>query len=105
MFKLIIAAALALAATTSGATDKPVRADKSIVCYPIKPFLKDIKNKYGEEAMIIGEEGTMEQVGMAVYINKESGSYTVIEFDKEAACVLSVGKNVRYRFPKIGLTS
>lgn len=105
MLKLIIAAALALAAISSSANDKPVRADKTVVCYPIKQFLKDIKTKYGEEAMIIGEEGTMAEVGMAVYINKENGSYTVFEFDKEAACVLSIGKNVRYRFPKNGLTS
>lgn len=105
MHKLLIALTLILAATNSSAADKPVRAEKSIVCYPIKQFLKDIRTKYGEEAMIIGEEGTMEEVGMAVYINKENGSYTVIEFDKEAACVISVGKNVRYRFPKLGLAS
>lgn len=78
-----------------------VRVDKPIICYPIKQFLSDIKNKYGEEAMVMGVEGTMESVGMALYINKETGTYTVVEFDAEAACVLSVGKNVRYRFPKV----
>lgn len=105
MFKYLIAPVLISISVAAGAADKPVRVEKSIVCYPIKQFLSDIKHKFGEEAMIIGEEGTMDSVGMAVYINKENGSYTVFEFDKEAACVLSVGKNVRYRFPKVGLTS
>lgn len=61
--------------------------------------MKDLKEKYGEEPMVMGVEGTMEDVGMGVYINRETGSYTVVEFDREAACVLSFGKNVRYRFP------
>lgn len=78
---------------------KPVETTKKVVCFPLKVLMKDLKEKYGEEPMVMGVEGTMEDVGMGVYINKETGSYTVVEFDREAACVLSIGKNVRYRFP------
>lgn len=98
MFKLLIIALIA-SVTTFCLASGPVKVDKAIICYPIKQFHKEIK-KYGEEPMVMGVEGTMEDVGMALYINKETGSYTVVEFDTEAACILSIGTNVRYRFPK-----
>jgi len=78
----------------------PVETEKKIVCFPAKTLLKDLKDKYGEEPMILGITTNMDDVAMGVYINKETGSYTVIEFDTEAACVVSIGKNIRYRFPK-----
>jgi hypothetical protein len=80
---------------------KAVKAEKAVVCFPIKTLLKDLYNKYGEEPMVVGVDGNMEEVGMALYVNRETGSYTVIEFDSEAGCILSVGRNVRYRFPKV----
>jgi hypothetical protein len=81
---------------------KGVKVEKAVVCFPLKVLLDDLKIKYKEEPMIIGMTGTLEDVAMAVYINKETGSYTVIEFDEEAGCILSVGDRVRYRFPKLG---
>jgi hypothetical protein len=102
MFKYLIALTLAVLCITASA-QKPIESSKKVVCYPLNVMLKDLKDKYGEEPMVMGIEGTMADVGMGLYINKDTGSYTVIEFDKEAACVISVGKNVRYRFPKQGL--
>jgi hypothetical protein len=102
MFKYLIALTLAVLCITASA-QKPVESSKKVLCFPLNVMLKDLKDKYGEEPMVMGIEGTMADVGMGLYINKDTGSYTVIEFDKEAACVISVGKNVRYRFPKQGL--
>jgi hypothetical protein len=104
MLKLFIAAILALSAVCASATDKPVKVDKEILCFPVKGLLKDLKDKYGEELMVIGKHSVMEDVVTAVYINRETGTYTIIEMDYEAACVISIGTDVHYRSPKLGLS-
>lgn len=103
MRKLAVAFLLGLAALVVNAESKkskPVRVEKPIYCLPIKTLLEDLKNKYQEEAMVIGSSEWMPDVNMSLFINKETGTYTVIEFDDEAGCILSVGKNIRYRYPK-----
>jgi hypothetical protein len=103
MFKYFIAAAVALAASTSYA--EAVKTDKPVVCFPIKTLLKDLKNKYGEEPMVVGKTAKMEGVATAVYVNPETGTFTVVEMDDEAGCVVSLGTQIRYRFPnKLGST-
>ena len=104
MLKLFIAATLALFVSGTSAKDKPIMVDKQVICFPIKNLLKDLKDKYGEEPMIFGQHSAMDDVVTAVYINKDTGTYTVIEMDDEAGCIVSLGTNVRYRFPKLGLT-
>jgi hypothetical protein len=104
MFKLLIALALSLFVTVTFARDKGVKTDKPVMCFPVKNFLKDLKDKYGEEPMLVGATTNMDDVGVSVYINKDTGTYTIFEFDTEAACVLSVGKNIRYRLPKLGMS-
>jgi hypothetical protein len=101
MSKYLIALCLALTCAASYA-QKPVETNKKIVCFPVKVLMKDLKDKYGEEPMVMGTTSNMSDVAMALYLNKETGSYTIIEFDREAACVISIGKDVRYRFPKTG---
>lgn len=102
MFKYLIAVILAMLCVAATA-QKPVESTKKVVCFPLNVLLKDLKDKYGEEPMVLGITSNMDDVGMGLYINRDTGSYTVVEFDREAACVVSVGKNVRYRFPKRGL--
>jgi len=101
MSKYLIALSLALTCAASYA-QKPVETNKKIVCFPVNVLLKDLKDKHGEEPMVLGVTSNMKDVAIGVYINKETGSYTVIEFDSQAACVISVGTDVRYRFPKTG---
>lgn len=79
-----------------------VKVDRGILCFPIKPLIKDLKEKYREEPMIIGKTTGVDGVVTAVYVNLETGSYTIIEMDDEAGCVISVGTKVHYRLPKFG---
>ena len=87
------------------ATAQAVKIDKPIMCFPIKTLLKDLKNKYKEEPMIIGKTSGVDKVVTAFYINVETGSYTVVEMDDEAGCVISLGTEVHYRIPKTGPTT
>lgn len=81
--------------------DVGVKIDTTIICFPIDVFLKTMK-KYGEEPMLVGKNSTAQRVATVVYVNQETGAYTIAEMDKEAACVISLGTDIRYRYPKTG---
>ena len=50
--------------------------------------------------MFIGDSSEEEGVKTAVFVSQRNNTYTVIQFDNATACILSVGSNVKYRFPK-----
>ena len=106
-FVLILALLIACSAQALPQKTKPKTAgtkiNKPVLCFPLKSLLDDITNNYQEEAMIMGVNGYLNGIGMAVYVNRETGSYTIIEFDSEIACVLSTGGELHYRFPTTGL--
>lgn len=70
-----------------------------VVCFPFKTLQSELK-KFGEEPMVIGKRSGMNSTYTVVYVNKDTGSYTIVEMDNEAGCVISLGDNVMYRFPK-----
>lgn len=102
MTKFLVAIALFVSMTAHA---QAVKTEKPVMCFPIKTLLKDLKNKYKEEPMIVGKTSGVDKVVTAFYINLETGSYTVIEMDDEAGCVISVGTEVHYRLPKSGPTT
>lgn len=55
-----------------------VKVDTTIVCYPIDVLLKTLK-KVGEEPMVMGVNGVAPKVATVVYVNRETGSYTIVE--------------------------
>lgn len=102
MTKLLATVLLCLSLS---AHSQGVKVDRSVLCFPIKPLLKDLREKYREEPMIIGKTSGVDKVVTAFYVNLETGSYTVIEMDDEAGCVISIGTQVHYRMPKTGPTT
>jgi hypothetical protein len=102
MSKILIALIMLVSMSTHA---QGVRADKQVLCFPIKTLLKDLRTKYKEEPMIVGKTSGVDKVVTAFYINLETGSYTVVEMDDEAGCVISIGTEVHYRLPKSGPTT
>ncbi len=80
--------------------DEGVEAPTTVVCFPTKVLLSKLKN-FGEEPLFIGKSLTMPKTATMVYVNKNTGSYTIIEIDKEAGCVISLGTKGHYRFPRL----
>jgi hypothetical protein len=79
-----------------------VKVDITAVCYT-KQTLEEKLKKFGEEPMIIGKRylsGNETGVATVVYINRTTGSYTIVEMDSTASCVISMGTEVMYRYPK-----
>lgn len=79
-----------------------VKVEVDIVCYPLETMLKMLK-KFGEEPMLIGKRFGMDKVATVVYLNKETGAYTIVEMDAEAGCVISLGKDAFVRYPVQGM--
>lgn len=102
MKQLLLAPILMLSLCTFA---QGVKADKEVLCFPLKSFLKEIKEKYKEEPTIIGKTAGLDGVVTVWYINTQNGNFTVVEMDDEAACVISVGTKSHYRLPKSGPTA
>lgn len=104
MFKIVGIGIVALLVSSSSAIiaadEKPVKIKREITCFPIDTLLSGLKDQYGEEPMVMGLVNKEKGVGMGLYLNKETGTYTVIEFTKGAGCILSTGDSISYRFPK-----
>jgi hypothetical protein len=107
MKKLLVAfllgASLLALAQKAPKVETPVTTSKKIVCVSFKKAISDLKEKYGEEPIVMGTVTNMEDVKMAVFVNPETGSFTVLEFDDAAACVVSVGKDARFRTLKANM--
>lgn len=101
MQKLLVTFLLGLALVAHA--EQPAVATKKIVCVSFKKAMADLKDKYGEEPIVLGTVTNMEDVKMGVFVNPETGTFTVLEFDNAAGCVISVGKDVRFRSPKSNL--
>lgn len=96
MSRLFVAFLVLLCVNASA--NEGVEAKTSVVCYPNSILLKHLK-KFGEEPMVIGKRDGMEDTVTVVYVNKDTGTYTIVEMDTEAGCVISLGEKIKYRFP------
>jgi len=79
-----------------------VQSVKPVVCFESVQFHKVITTVYKQEPMVVGKTSDIKQTKTIVYLNKGTGEFTVVEMDDEAACILSRGTEVHYRFPKLG---
>lgn len=89
-----------LCSVAMAAQPETASVDVKIPCFKSEVLLKNIRDSYGEEPMIIGDSAQEDGVTTVVFVSQRKGTYTVVEMNGEIACVLSVGTNVKYRFPK-----
>jgi hypothetical protein len=81
---------------SSIANAQTVTLQKPVICMPTQQLVDELKQKYNETAILIGEHDMIENVVTAVYANLEASTYTVIEVNKTIGCVLSVGKHLKF---------
>ena len=99
LLSLIILVPL-LALSKDNTTNGHVIVDAEVHCFTYKSLIKDLKEKYHEDPVFAGESGFEAQTSTVVFINQETGSYTIITTDQKIACILDVGDSARYRLPK-----
>ena len=87
--------------STSNAQDA-IKSDKPVSCFPTSSLLSTLKETYNEEPIILGQHAEYKDTITAVYVNLMAGTYTVIEMDKNIACIVSIGTELQLRKPKNG---
>lgn len=91
---------LSLMPILSFAQDGHVVVQPDIHCFLYKSAVDSLKNKYGEEPVFIGKSDIELDTVTMMFINQETGSYTVITTDRKIACIMDMGSQVIYRLPK-----
>ena len=78
--------AFALAQSTA------VEINKKVVCDDTKTLLDTLLNEYKESPVWAG---TDDKSKYSLLINQETGTWTMIQFDKNTTCILGVGEQSR----------
>ncbi|NBP01945.1 MAG: hypothetical protein EBU90_17750 [Proteobacteria bacterium] len=72
-----------------------ISKEKPVYCFDIKELYNQLQSKYGETLSfsyqndIHGKGATY----IAMFTNKETGSWTLIEYSDSLGCVLGAGRN------------
>ena len=102
--RYILLIVLLLASQLSYAKEKR-KPDRVILtteihCFRLDTLLDQLRLNYGEEPMMMGKSDIDQDAVTMLFVNQESGSYTIVGLGKSIGCIYDTGKNVRYRMPK-----
>ena len=77
----------------------PVIVEKPLLCADTSELLSGLQNKYEESPIWVGQD---EKSKYSLFVSK-SGTWTLVQFTENVACILGVGKGSREIFsgPKI----
>lgn len=93
MVKKIILGVLLLPALMHA---EPVTVEKRVVCGDPKELLTDLMKKYGEQIIWFSKlESGKNQ--FALFVNNETGTWTLVEQVKDKLCVLGDGTGYGYK--------
>jgi len=71
--------------------------DKPVVCMPAKTLFSTLAQKYKEKLYWIGKTES-EDSKFALLVNTETNSWTIVEFNKDLACILGNGVDYKNLF-------
>ena len=74
------------------AQSAPVEIEKKVVCDNTKRIVDVLINEYNESPIWAGND---EKSKYSILINQETGTWTIIQFDKNTTCILGTGENSR----------
>ena len=93
--KILLALAVALLASTAWAQSNPYNAreaDWKIVCADQDKVI-DFLKEFEERPVLVGKLGRAGR--MAMLINTETGTWTLIGYTEQGACIMASGENVQ----------
>jgi hypothetical protein len=73
---------------------EPVVVEKPIICAKTAEVLNGLRDQYKELPIWVGED---DKSRYSLFVSKE-GSWTLLQFNKEIACILGVGEKSREIF-------
>jgi hypothetical protein len=89
MKKLITAISATLLTTVALAQSTSFKIEKTLVCDDTKKIVNELMNGDYKEMPVWG--GSEEKTKFMLLVNKESGTWTLIQFTPGVGCVLGVG--------------
>ena len=92
MKKLIVFLLMASVIAVALAQSTAVEINKKVVCDDTKTLLDTLLNEYKESPVWAG---TDDKSRYSLLINQETGTWTMIQFDKDITCVLGIGEESR----------
>ena len=97
MKKFLAAFAVILAFTSPvAAQQKPDNTSKKPVsCFPVTDVLKVVQEKQKQQVAFVVSHDYSDETMVAMFINLETTTYTIIEFNHETACVLASGSGLK----------
>jgi hypothetical protein len=72
----------------------------NIDCFKAPVLIAQLRDKFGEEPIFIGKSLMEEETATFMFVNQESGSYTIVTGNQDVMCVYDSGNQMRYRLPK-----
>ena len=96
--KKLLALILVVPLLTSAQSSGPTAVEKTVVCDKTQNVLDVIMNGRFKETPIWGGEDETSRYGLLV--NCETGTWTIIKFNKDTACVLGTGDGSRSMTPR-----
>ena len=82
---------------TSAQSAGPTAVEKTVICDKTQNVLDVIMNGRFQETPVWGGEDETSKYGLLV--NRETGTWTIIQFNKDTACVLGTGGSSRSMTP------
>lgn len=100
MFGKFIIASIALASASVFAEPKEIQ--QTVVCDNASDMLPYLKKEHGEQPIFIGIQTAKDnsETYVAVLVNTETQSWTVVVYDARAACLLEAGEGFKYKVPE-----
>lgn len=86
-----IALGLLLLPMITLAQQEPQTVEKPVVCVDVEILMDELQNnKYKEEPVWMGTSGDSY---WGLVVNKDTGTWTLIQFNQETGCMIGAGEN------------
>jgi len=85
----------------SAQADDHVIVTNDIHCFKKEVIIGQLREQFEEEPIFVGKSGIEQGATLVIYVNQQTGTYTVLTTGSGVACVLDAGNNIRYRMPRV----
>lgn len=100
MLKGAILGVLFLPALVVAQQQGPVRVEKPVMCASTEDILPEIYKQY-REIPIWGSQ--IEDSKIALFVNPETKTWSIIQWNDQVACAIEAGTNYFLKFPGSGI--
>jgi hypothetical protein len=101
IFLIVIAIILPVFASPKNQHKDHIVVKTEIHCFKLQTLTAELRDKYGEEPIFLGKSDIEGDSVTTVFVNQDTGSYTVVGIGNGVGCIYDVGADMRYRMPKI----